>query len=50
MLKRTVPGAALLVLPRAGHTINSEEPAAFNQALVQFFFAVESRRWMALDG
>jgi pimeloyl-ACP methyl ester carboxylesterase len=47
MLKRAVPKAALLVLPRAGHTINSEEPAAFNQALLEFFSAVESRRWMA---
>jgi pimeloyl-ACP methyl ester carboxylesterase len=46
MLKRTVPQAALLVLPRAGHTINSEEPAAFNQALLELFSAVESRRWM----
>ena len=55
MLKRTVPGAGLLVLPRAGHTINSEEPAAFNQALLELFSAVENRRWMAhrkmaLDG
>ena len=47
MLKRTVPQAALLVLPRAGHTINSEEPAAFNQALLELFSAVESGRWMA---
>jgi pimeloyl-ACP methyl ester carboxylesterase len=47
MLKRTVPGAALLVVPRAGHTINSEEPGKFNEALLEFFGAVESRRWMA---
>ena len=47
MLKRTVPQAALLVLPRAGHTINSEEPAAFNQALLELFSAVEGGRWMA---
>jgi pimeloyl-ACP methyl ester carboxylesterase len=47
MLKKTIPGAALLVIPRAGHTINSEEPAAFNQALLEFFGAVENRRWMA---
>ena len=47
MLKRTAPQAALLVLPRAGHTINSEEPAAFNQALLEFFSAVEAGRWMA---
>lgn len=47
MLKKTVPSAALLVLPRAGHTINSEEPARFNEALLEFFAAVENRRWMA---
>jgi pimeloyl-ACP methyl ester carboxylesterase len=47
MLKKTIPGAALLVIPRAGHTIHSEEPAAFNQALLEFFGAVENRRWMA---
>jgi pimeloyl-ACP methyl ester carboxylesterase len=45
MLKRTVPRAALLVLPRAGHTINSEEPAAFNQALLDLFSAVGAGRW-----
>jgi pimeloyl-ACP methyl ester carboxylesterase len=46
-LKRTAPTAALLVVPRAGHTINSEEPAKFNAALLEFFAAVEQRRWMA---
>lgn len=45
MLKRTVPNAGLLVLPRTGHTINSEEPAAFNRALLEFFCAVEAGRW-----
>jgi pimeloyl-ACP methyl ester carboxylesterase len=45
MLKRTVPGAGLLMIPRAGHTINSEEPAAFNQALLEFFGAVQHGRW-----
>jgi pimeloyl-ACP methyl ester carboxylesterase len=47
LLKKTIDTAALLVLPRAGHTINSEEPAKFNAALLEFFGAVESRRWMA---
>lgn len=46
LLKRTIPTAGLLVMPRAGHTINSEEPAAFNVALADFFMAVEHRRWM----
>jgi pimeloyl-ACP methyl ester carboxylesterase len=46
-IKRTAPTAALLVLPRAGHTINSEEPAAFNAALAELFAAVEAGRWLA---
>ena len=47
MLKRTLPSAGLLVVPRAGHTINSEEPDLFNRALFDFFAAVEAGRWMA---
>jgi pimeloyl-ACP methyl ester carboxylesterase len=46
-LKRTVPSAALLVIPRAGHTITSEEPAAFNAALAELFAAVDAGRWLA---
>jgi pimeloyl-ACP methyl ester carboxylesterase len=46
-LKRTAPTAALLVIPRCGHTITSEEPAAFNAALAELFAAAESGRWLA---
>jgi pimeloyl-ACP methyl ester carboxylesterase len=46
-LKRTVLTAALLVVPRAGHTINSEEPAAVNAALAELFSAAEAGRWLA---
>jgi pimeloyl-ACP methyl ester carboxylesterase len=46
-IKRTAPTAALLVLPRAGHTINSEEPAAVNAALAELFAAAEAGRWLA---
>jgi pimeloyl-ACP methyl ester carboxylesterase len=46
MMKRTIPTCALFVVPRAGHTINSEEPAAFNAALLELFSAVEAGRWM----
>jgi pimeloyl-ACP methyl ester carboxylesterase len=49
-LKRTVPTAALMVVPRAGHTINSEEPAAFNAALAELFTAVDAGRWLAHKG
>jgi pimeloyl-ACP methyl ester carboxylesterase len=47
MLKRAVAAAALMVVPRAGHTINSEEPCVFNRALFDFLAAVEAGRWMA---
>jgi pimeloyl-ACP methyl ester carboxylesterase len=46
-LKRTVPTAGLLVIPRSGHTITSEEPAAFNAALADLFATAEAGRWMA---
>jgi pimeloyl-ACP methyl ester carboxylesterase len=46
-LKRTAPTAALLVIPRAGHTITSEDPAAFNAALAELFAAAERGRWLA---
>jgi pimeloyl-ACP methyl ester carboxylesterase len=46
-LKRTAPTAGLLVIPRSGHTITSEEPAAVNAALADFFAASEAGRWLA---
>src|SRR5579862_936681 len=46
-LKRTAPTAGLLVIPRSGHTITSEEPAAVNAALADLFAAAEAGRWLA---
>jgi pimeloyl-ACP methyl ester carboxylesterase len=46
-LKRTVPTAGLLMLPRAGHTITSEEPAAVNAALSELFSCAETGTWMS---
>jgi pimeloyl-ACP methyl ester carboxylesterase len=46
-LKRTVPTAGLLVVPRTGHTVPSEEPAAFNAVLADLFAAAEAGRWMS---
>ena len=46
-LKRTAPTAGLLVVPRTGHTITSEEPAVVNAALAEFFAAAEAGRWLA---
>ena len=45
LMKRTIPGAALAVLPASGHMTNLEEPALFNQLLEDFFHQVESGRW-----
>ena len=36
LMKRTIPSAALAILPRSGHAINLEEPALFNQLVEQF--------------
>ena len=41
------PGRTLLVIPRSGHTVTSEEPAAFNAALAELFAAAEAGRWMS---
>jgi pimeloyl-ACP methyl ester carboxylesterase len=44
-LKRTMANAGLLVLPKAGHTVNLEEPEAFNRALWDFIVQVEAGKW-----
>jgi pimeloyl-ACP methyl ester carboxylesterase len=44
-LKRTVPRCGLTMLPKTGHTINLEEPAAFNTLVENFIHAVERNRW-----
>lgn len=46
-LKRIVPTAGLLVMPRSGHNLPTEEPAAFNAALADLFAAAEAGRWLA---
>jgi len=46
-LKKTVPTAGLAVVPRAGHTITLEEPAAVNAALEELFAAVAMGSWMS---
>jgi pimeloyl-ACP methyl ester carboxylesterase len=49
LMKRTIPTAALAILPRSGHAINLEEPAFFNQLLESFFHQVEAGRWGPRD-
>lgn len=46
-LKRIMPAAGLVVVPRTGHTVNLEEPDAFNAALDRFFADVEHDAWPA---
>jgi len=48
-LKRTIPSAGLVVLPKAGHTINLEDPALFNQHLQDFLSTVDAGRWTLRD-
>jgi pimeloyl-ACP methyl ester carboxylesterase len=49
MMKRTIPAAGLVMLPRTGHAVNLEEPALFDLFLDQFFHQVESGRWSLRD-
>ncbi|HXH08233.1 MAG TPA: alpha/beta hydrolase [Alphaproteobacteria bacterium] len=44
-MKRTIPTAGLLIMPKSGHTINLEEPDAFNRAVSDFLTAVEAGKW-----
>ena len=49
LMKRSIPTSGLVVLPQSGHTINLEEPDAFNRALLEFFMRVETGRWGRRD-
>jgi len=44
-MKRKIPTSGLVILPKAGHTINLEDPEAFNRALLDFLTAVDAGRW-----
>ena len=45
LMKRSIPGAGLVVLPKSGHMTNLEDPALFNRLLEDFFHQVEAGRW-----
>jgi pimeloyl-ACP methyl ester carboxylesterase len=49
MLKRTIPTSGLVILPRTGHTVNLEDPDAFNEPVGRFLAAVEEGVWRARD-
>jgi pimeloyl-ACP methyl ester carboxylesterase len=44
-LKRVISTSALLVMPRCGHTMNIEDPDAFNRAVLDFLTWVDAGRW-----
>ena len=44
-MKRTIPTAGLVIIPKSGHTINLEEPEAFNRVVNDFLTAVEAGKW-----
>jgi pimeloyl-ACP methyl ester carboxylesterase len=44
-LKRTLPNAGLAMFAKTGHTVNIEEPDAFNREVWNFVALVESGKW-----
>jgi pimeloyl-ACP methyl ester carboxylesterase len=48
-MKRTIPTAALVVMPNAGHTINLENPMAFNGHIADFLHTVDVGAWRKRD-
>ncbi len=46
-MKRAIPTAGLVVVPKTGHTLNLEEPESFNRIVSDFLAAVESGQWQA---
>ena len=49
LMKRTIQSSGLVILPKAGHTLNIEDPALFNQFCADFFHQVENGRWDLRD-
>jgi pimeloyl-ACP methyl ester carboxylesterase len=49
LMKRTIPSAALSVMPNCGHTINLEAPVLFNGIVGDFIAQVDAGRWPTRD-
>ncbi len=49
LMKRTIPSAALAVMPNCGHGINVEEPDQFNRIVGDFLAQVDAARWPQRD-
>jgi pimeloyl-ACP methyl ester carboxylesterase len=44
-MKRNIPHSGLVMFPQSGHVINVEEPALFNQTVLDFLTSVEAGTW-----
>ena len=44
-MKRKIHSSGLVIIPKAGHTVNLEDPDAFNRAVLDFLTAVDGGRW-----
>jgi pimeloyl-ACP methyl ester carboxylesterase len=44
-MKRKIRSSGLVVIPKAGHTVNLEDPEVFNRAILDFLTAVDAGRW-----
>jgi pimeloyl-ACP methyl ester carboxylesterase len=49
LMKRSIPSAALSVMPNCGHAINIEDPDQFNLIVGDFIHHVDSGRWPMRD-
>ncbi|MBN8890683.1 MAG: alpha/beta hydrolase [Acetobacteraceae bacterium SCN 69-10] len=49
LMKRTIPSAALAVMPNCGHGINLEDPDLFNRIVGDFLAQVDLGRWPMRD-
>ena len=49
MLRRTISGSGLAMLPQTGHTANLEEPGLFNAAVDRFFALAGRGGWRRRD-
>ena len=49
LMKRTIPSAALSVMPNCGHAINIEDPDQFNRLVGDFIVQVDAGRWPKRD-
>jgi len=48
-LKAHLPASGLAMFPKAGHVLNLEEPALFNETVERFIALVEAGRWGVRD-